>query len=135
MTSQARSGPLAGLRVVEMAAIGPVPFAGTMLASMGAEIVRVDIRTSGRDQLRRIIQRDLSRAAVRLKGDRVMLELRELDVRVRVLVLLVALRESRRDLLRRSARNGHLVQPLHQRLVDSVRPARCRVQQHRIARV
>ena len=42
MTSQARSGPLAGLRVVEMAAIGPVPFAGTMLASMGAEIVRVE---------------------------------------------------------------------------------------------
>ena len=36
------SGPLAGIRVVEFAGIGPVPFAATMLADMGAEVVRVD---------------------------------------------------------------------------------------------
>jgi len=36
------SGPLTGLRVVEMAAIGPVPFAGMMLSDMGADVVRVD---------------------------------------------------------------------------------------------
>lgn len=35
-------GPLAGLRVVELAALGPVPFAATMLADMGAEVIRVD---------------------------------------------------------------------------------------------
>jgi alpha-methylacyl-CoA racemase len=35
-------GPLAGIRIVEMAAIGPVPFAGMMLADMGAEVIRVD---------------------------------------------------------------------------------------------
>jgi alpha-methylacyl-CoA racemase len=35
-------GPLAGLRVVEMAAIGPVPFGVMMLADMGADVVRVD---------------------------------------------------------------------------------------------
>ncbi|MCA1481174.1 CoA transferase, partial [Bradyrhizobium sp. NBAIM08] len=35
-------GPLAGLRVLEMAAIGPVPFAGMVLADMGADVVRVD---------------------------------------------------------------------------------------------
>ena len=35
-------GPLAGMRIVEMAAIGPVPFAGMMLADMGAEVIRVD---------------------------------------------------------------------------------------------
>ena len=35
-------GPLTGLRVVELQAIGPGPFCGMMLADMGAEIIRVD---------------------------------------------------------------------------------------------
>ena len=35
-------GPLAGVRVVEIAGIGPGPFAGMMLADMGADVVRVD---------------------------------------------------------------------------------------------
>jgi alpha-methylacyl-CoA racemase len=35
-------GPLQGLRVVEMGAIGPVPFCGMMLADMGADVIRVD---------------------------------------------------------------------------------------------
>jgi len=35
-------GPLAGLRVVEIAGIGPGPFAAMMLADMGADVVRVD---------------------------------------------------------------------------------------------
>ncbi len=34
-------GPLQGLRVVELAAIGPVPFCGMLLADMGAEILRI----------------------------------------------------------------------------------------------
>lgn len=36
------SGPLAGLRVVEMAGIGPAPMCGMLLADLGAEIVRID---------------------------------------------------------------------------------------------
>ena len=36
------SGPLVGVRVIEMACIGPGPFAGMLLADLGAEIVRVD---------------------------------------------------------------------------------------------
>jgi alpha-methylacyl-CoA racemase len=36
------SGPLQGMRIVEFAGIGPVPFAATMLADMGAEVIRVD---------------------------------------------------------------------------------------------
>lgn len=40
-TAQA-AGPLAGLRVVEFAAIGPVPMAATLLADLGAEVLRVD---------------------------------------------------------------------------------------------
>src|SRR5690606_19084708 len=39
---RAVSGPLAGLRIVEMAGIGPVPFAGMLLADLGASIVRID---------------------------------------------------------------------------------------------
>ena len=35
------SGPLAGVRVLEMEAIGPVPWAGMMLAGMGAGVIRV----------------------------------------------------------------------------------------------
>ncbi len=36
------SGPLQGYRIVEFAGIGPVPFAATMLADMGADVVRID---------------------------------------------------------------------------------------------
>ncbi|MDN2567806.1 CoA transferase [Aquibium sp. A9E412] len=35
-------GPLAGLKVIEMAGLGPVPLAGLMLAEMGAEVLRVE---------------------------------------------------------------------------------------------
>jgi len=35
-------GPLSGLRVVEIAGIGPGPFCAMMLADMGADVVRVD---------------------------------------------------------------------------------------------
>ena len=40
-TSQ-NHGPLAGLRVIEFAGIGPAPFAGMMLADMGAEVILVE---------------------------------------------------------------------------------------------
>jgi alpha-methylacyl-CoA racemase len=36
------AGPLAGLKVVELGSIGPVPYAAMVLADMGAEVVRVD---------------------------------------------------------------------------------------------
>ena len=36
------SGPLDGTRVVEMAGIGPAPFAAMSLADMGADVIRVD---------------------------------------------------------------------------------------------
>ena len=35
-------GPLTGYRIIEMAGIGPAPFAATLLADMGAEVIRVD---------------------------------------------------------------------------------------------
>jgi len=36
------SGPLAGIRVLELPNIGPVQFAGMLLADMGAEVMRLD---------------------------------------------------------------------------------------------
>ena len=35
-------GPLAGVKVLELAGIGPVPFAGMVLADLGATVIRVD---------------------------------------------------------------------------------------------
>ena len=35
-------GPLAGVKVLEIAALGPAPFASMMLADMGAEVLRID---------------------------------------------------------------------------------------------
>ena len=37
-------GPLAGFRIIEMAGIGPAPFAATLLSDMGAEVIRLDRR-------------------------------------------------------------------------------------------
>ena len=42
----ARSGPLAGVRVVELAGLGPAPFACMTLADLGADVVKID-RASG----------------------------------------------------------------------------------------
>ena len=36
------AGPLQGLKVVEMAGLGPAPFCAMMLADMGAEVVRIE---------------------------------------------------------------------------------------------
>ena len=39
-----RSGPLVGLKCIELAGIGPAPFAAMLLADLGADIIRVDRR-------------------------------------------------------------------------------------------
>src|SRR3954452_10096545 len=39
-------GPLAGIRVVELAGIGPAPFACMLMADLGADVIKVD-RSSG----------------------------------------------------------------------------------------
>ena len=36
------SGPLQGVKILEIAGIGPGPFAAMMLADMGADVIRVD---------------------------------------------------------------------------------------------
>ena len=39
-------GPLAGLRVVELASIGPGPMCGMLLADLGADVIRIDRTTA-----------------------------------------------------------------------------------------
>lgn len=46
MSAAPSGGPLAGLRVVELPAIGPIPFCGMQLADMGADVVRIDRLTA-----------------------------------------------------------------------------------------
>ncbi len=40
--SLANSGPLSGIKVVELAGIGPGPYAGQLLADMGADVIVID---------------------------------------------------------------------------------------------
>ncbi len=42
-----KTGPLAGLTVIEMAGIGPVPLAGLILSELGADVVRVERLNAG----------------------------------------------------------------------------------------
>jgi alpha-methylacyl-CoA racemase len=46
-------GPLEGLRIIEIAGIGPGPFCAMLLADMGADVVRVDRLDSGGNPLER----------------------------------------------------------------------------------
>jgi alpha-methylacyl-CoA racemase len=43
-------GPLTGVRVIELAGIGPAPFCGMLLADLGADVVRID-RPAGTELL------------------------------------------------------------------------------------
>jgi alpha-methylacyl-CoA racemase len=46
----ARRGPLAGVRVLELAGIGPAPFCAMMLADAGATVLRIDRPGPGRER-------------------------------------------------------------------------------------
>lgn len=43
----AKSGPLNGLNVIEMAGLGPVPLAGLMLSELGANVIRIERLATG----------------------------------------------------------------------------------------
>ena len=82
--SAAPSGPLSGLRVVEIAGIGPGPFAAMLLADLGADVVRVDrVSPGGLQSLpqdRDVLARGRRTVAIDLKrpdGVAVLLELVE----------------------------------------------------------
>ena len=47
-----RAGPLSHLTVIEFAGLGPAPFAGMMLADMGARVIRIErpVKPSGKQE-------------------------------------------------------------------------------------
>lgn len=74
MTETRTSGPLHGVRVVELAGLGPAPFCSMMLADLGAQVLRVDrppavapteVRTNAWD----VLNRNRSTIAVDLRSD------------------------------------------------------------------
>ena len=66
------SGPLSGLRFVEMAGIGPAPFAAMVLADLGAEGIRIESPRPGLtlgDPMRDITRRGRSGVVVDVRED------------------------------------------------------------------
>jgi alpha-methylacyl-CoA racemase len=55
------SGPLAGYRIIEIAGIGPGPFAAMLLADMGAEVIRIERAGSVRGPAPETPHPDISR--------------------------------------------------------------------------
>jgi alpha-methylacyl-CoA racemase len=66
------AGPLEGYRIIELAGIGPGPFAAMMLSDMGAEVLRVDRAQSVRDgappPLADVVDRGRRSCAIDLKN-------------------------------------------------------------------
>lgn len=67
------SGPLAGLKIVEFAGIGPGPFACMLLADLGADVTRIDRLTGGgdlgaRDNPADVLNRGRRSIAINLKS-------------------------------------------------------------------
>jgi alpha-methylacyl-CoA racemase len=66
----AGSGPLSGVKVIELAGIGPGPFACMMLADLGAEVVRLDRPGGTRfDLAHTVVNRGRRSVAVDLKAE------------------------------------------------------------------
>ena len=66
----AKSGPLHGLRAIEMAGIGPAPFCGMMLADLGADVVRIDRPGVSRLGANAVLDRGRQALALDLKSQR-----------------------------------------------------------------
>ena len=64
----AKLGPLRGLRIVEFAGIGPAPYAGMLLADLGADVIRIDRYDAGlADPGHRVLGRGRRSLALNLK--------------------------------------------------------------------
>ena len=62
-------GPLAGLKVIEMSAIGPVPLAGMLLADMGADVVIIDKANDPYKMPNDVLRRGKRSVEVDMKSD------------------------------------------------------------------
>jgi alpha-methylacyl-CoA racemase len=81
------SGPLTGLRVIEVGGIGPGPFAGMLMADLGAEVIRVDRPGAGADPgSHRVLLRGRRSVGLDLKDRRAREVLSELTETADVLI-------------------------------------------------
>ncbi|WP_420606591.1 CaiB/BaiF CoA transferase family protein [Novosphingopyxis sp.] len=71
------AGPLSGIRIIELAGIGPGPFCGMMLADHGAEVIRVE-RIGGRLRATDPLSRSRKSIAVDMKSPQGVALIREL---------------------------------------------------------
>lgn len=81
--------PLEGIRVVEMAGLAPVPYAGMILADFGADVIRVDrapARGAGFDPTRDYLARGKRSVSINLKDERGVDLLLRLSERADVLI-------------------------------------------------
>jgi alpha-methylacyl-CoA racemase len=68
--SDSSTGPLAGIRIIELAGIGPGPYAAMLLADLGAEVVRVDRPGQGFDPAGPVTMRGRRSVVLDLKNPR-----------------------------------------------------------------
>ncbi|WP_241520944.1 CaiB/BaiF CoA transferase family protein [Steroidobacter cummioxidans] len=66
-SSSMRGGPLHGVRVIEIAGLGPGPFCGMMLADMGADVITIE-RSTANDTRHEPLMRNRTRLALDLKS-------------------------------------------------------------------
>ncbi|MGE0881338.1 MAG: CaiB/BaiF CoA transferase family protein [Acidimicrobiia bacterium] len=67
MASSTVRGPLHGIRIVEFANLGPVPFAGMLMSDLGADVIRID-RDGGRAGVEQVMNRNRSSVKIDLKS-------------------------------------------------------------------
>jgi alpha-methylacyl-CoA racemase len=65
--STKRGGPLSGVRIIEVAGLGPGPFCGMMLADMGADVLTIE-RSTANDTRHEPLTRNRTRLALDLKS-------------------------------------------------------------------
>ncbi|PWI06184.1 carnitine dehydratase [Streptomyces sp. NWU339] len=88
-SDRAATGPLNGLRVIEMGGIGPGPFAAMLLADMGAEVVRIDRPgpvTDERTAVADVLHRGRRSVVLDLRREEAVTALMELVERADVLI-------------------------------------------------
>ncbi|MFF0312116.1 CaiB/BaiF CoA transferase family protein [Streptosporangium sp. NPDC004379] len=85
-----RSGPLSGVRVLELAGLAPGPFAGMMLADHGAEVLRVDrvtaVTAAGNRPRRDVMDRGKRTIGLDLKSPEGVAAFRELAAHADVVI-------------------------------------------------
>jgi alpha-methylacyl-CoA racemase len=82
----ARSGPLVGLRVLEAGGIGPAPFAGMILADLGADVVRIDRPGPPEDRRHEVMLRGRRSVVADLRDDKGLALARDLMDRADILI-------------------------------------------------